>query len=174
MAMVNLESTLNTAGYRCRTSAYDARVLLFEDESIFGFVASFESAAELLESWRDKQSTFIQRTAGALRRSSMKSWNCYAIFICFEDADDSMRKGLSEIEEDLSLTRKLVADGVATQRDIQRALLPILPIQNHALPAAKVILDLAARLDTWPESALLALQGDASPRDLVEILLDAK
>lgn len=174
MLITELESTLSAARYRCWTSSYDPSVLLFEDESILGFIGTFENAADLLDLWRDKQATFIQNSASALRRSSMKSWNCYAIFVCSQVAGEEDRKLFNEIEEDLSLTRKIVADGVVTQRDIQRAFLPILPIQNHALATTSAALDIAARLETWPKHALLALQGDASATDLVEILLDAK
>jgi hypothetical protein len=174
MLMIDVESILNTAGYRCRMSSYDPSVLLFEDDSILGFVSMFESPVELLDQWREKQATFIQKSATALRRSSMKSWNCYAIFMCSQPAGEKLRKSFAEVEEDLSLIRKIVADGVATQRDVQRAFLPILPIQNQALAIANATLDIAARLETWPKQALLALQGDASATDLVEILLDVK
>ena len=174
MVLIDIESTLRSGGYRCTLSAYDAGMLLFEDDTIFGFVELFESPGQLLASWRDKQALFIQKNAGALRRASMKSWNCYAVFLCSEIARDADKHAIADVEEDLSLTRKLIADGVATLRDVQRALLPILPIQNHAAPSGGPPLDLAARLETWSPQAIRALEGEATAAELVDILWDAQ
>lgn len=171
--MIDVEAVLQEAGYRCKIAGYDPGVLLFEDDSILGFATLFESAADLLAQWREKQNTFIARTAAALRHSSTKSWNCYAVYLCSSPADDGLKPQLSDLEENLSLTRKLVADGLATSRDIQRALLPILPIQNQTSTSSIHSAGLGARLDSWPKAALLALEGDATATELIEILLDA-
>lgn len=174
MVLIDVESSLRNSGYKCRLSPYDADMLLFEDEAIFGFVAQFDNAAQLLASWRDKQSLFIQKSAGVLRRASMKSWNCYSVFFCSEIANEAHRRAMAEVEEDLALTRKLVADGVTTLRDVQRALLPILPIQNHAAPSGATTLNLASRLETWSPQAIRALEGNATAAELIDILWDAQ
>jgi hypothetical protein len=145
MVVIDIETSLRSGGYRSRLSPYDSNMLLFEDEAIFGFAILFETATQLLDLWREKQALFIQKNAGALRRANMKSWNCYALFLCAEIADEMNKRAMTEIEEDLALTRKLVADGVTTLRDVQRALLPILPIQNHAVPSRAPTLNLASR-----------------------------
>jgi hypothetical protein len=172
MVAIDLEIVLRGTGYRTRLSPYDPNILLFEDDAIFGFVALFDTPAQLLSLWRDKQALFIRKNAEALRRGSMKSWNCYAVFLCSGIAEEADRRIMAEVEEDLALTRKLVADGVTTLRDVQQALLPILPIQNHSAPSEETTLDLSARLDTWPTQAIRALEGKATAAELIEILWD--
>jgi hypothetical protein len=174
MQTKDVESVLEQAGFRCRISSYDPSVLWFEDDSILGFVGIFDTAEEMVKSWSNKQATFIQRNAAALRRSNLKAWNCYAILLCAEQVNLEGRQLFAEIEGDLSLTRKIVAEGISTQRDLQRALLPILPIQNRALVAASESLDLESRLDLWPKNAVLALEGEGTALDVLESLLDSK
>jgi hypothetical protein len=153
-------------------SPYDQDILLFEDDSLFGFVILYDNVNDLLSAWKSQQTYFIQRHASTLRRANMKTWNCYAVFLSSESAPDGQRAALAEIEEDLSLTRKLVADGISTQRDVQRALLPILPIQNPAVASSSTALDLSARLDSWSAHAVRALEGDATATEILEILWD--
>jgi hypothetical protein len=171
--LIDVEEVLKDAGYRCRVASFNPELLLFEDDSILGFVNLFETVKDLLDQWRDKQRLFIQRSSSALRSSTKKSWNCYAIFLCASPANIEQRQGLNDIEEDLSLIRKLVSDGVSTRRDIQRALLPILPIQNRTTSADIASPSLGERLENWPRSAILVLEGDGTPVDLIELLLEA-
>ena len=169
MFISDFDTVLHSNGYKSRLSSYDSSMLLFEDEAIFGFIVLFEHVDELLESWQFKQSLFIGRNATALKRARMKSWNCYSVYLSSQPCPAELRPLLSELEEDLALTRKIVGDDVATQRDLQRVLLPILPIQNHSVSASTATLDLASRLDGWSTSAVRALQtGSAS--DLLDIL----
>lgn len=154
-------------------SPYDPSMLLFEDEAIFGFVVLFDNPIELLESWRSKQALFIQKNSSTLKRAHMKSWNCYSVYLSTQPAPTSLKRFLAEIEEDLALTRKIVGDGIATQRDVQRALLSILPIQNHAVSASTAKVDLGSRLDGWSALALHALEGTTSAEDMLDILWDA-
>ena len=173
MASFDIEATLRSNGYRCRLSQYDAEMLLFEDDAIFGFVVLFDTAPQLLSQWKGRQTTFIQKNAGALRRAHMKSWNCYAIYLSAEPAAEILSPALSDIEEDLALTRKIVADGISTARDVQRALLPILPIQNPSVTTATAASSLGTRLEGWLPPSLRALEGHASAEELLEILWDA-
>src|SRR5689334_10783681 len=105
MVFLDIEAALRNGGYRCRMSPYDQDILLFEDESIFGFVVLFDTVQRLLETWKGKQTLFIQKNAGALRRANMKAWNCYSLFLCTETAPEFQKAALVEIEEDLALTR---------------------------------------------------------------------
>jgi hypothetical protein len=172
MISLDIETVLRHGGYTCRMAPYDQDILLFEDDSLFGFVVLYDTVESLLATWRDKQAHFIKRNASSLRRANMKAWNCYAVFLCSDTALDEQKAAFAEIEEDLSLTRKLVADGVSTQRDAQRALLPVLPIQNHAAPSSDNDLNLSTRLNSWPAQAIRALEGDATAPELLELLWD--
>ena len=174
MVSLDIETVLKNGGYRCRMSPYDQNILLFEDDSLFGFVVLYDNVDALLATWKSQQTYFIQRHASTLRRTNMKTWNCYAVFLSSESAQEEQKPALAEIEEDLSLTRKLVADGISTQRDAQRALLPILPIQNPAVASSDAALNLSARLDSWSIQAVRALEGDATATELLEILWDAQ
>ena len=172
MVSLDVETVLKNGGYRCRMSPYDQNILLFEDDSLFGFVVLYDSVEVLLETWKSTQAHFIQRHASSLRRTNMKTWNCYAAFLSSGTAAENQKAALSVIEEDLSLTRKLVADGISTQRDVQRALLPVLPIQNPSVASSSTALDLATRLDNWSVQAVRALEGDTTAREVFEILWD--
>jgi hypothetical protein len=170
--LLDVESALTEVGYRSRIAKFDPTTLLFEDDSILGFVSLFDTVEQLLENWKLKQNQFVSRMTVELRRSATKSWNCYAVFLTREEVDTHQRALLSDIEEDLSLTRKLVGDGLLTTRDIRRVLLPILPIQNRTSSTHLGSQSLSSRLQAWPRAALSALEGDGTPIDLVEFLFE--
>jgi ABC-three component (ABC-3C) system Middle Component 1 len=174
MTLIDIELSLKMGGYRCRLALYDSEMLLFEDDAIVGFAVLYETPAKLITSWQDKQALFIQKNTGTLRRAGTKSWNCYAIFLCSESATETEKHAIAEIEEDLGLTRKIVSEGVMTTRDVQRALLPILPIQNHTAASGSTALDLLQRLENWSPQAVRALEGEATAAELVEILWNAQ
>jgi hypothetical protein len=168
----HVEAILKEAGFRCSAAPYDPMILLFEDESIMGFVASFESAEQLLEKWKDQQARFIAKLAVPLRRAARKSWNCYAILLSHSPATPALRPKLAMLEEDLTLTRKLVGDNVSNDESLEHVLMPILPIR-HQLSAPQIDQNVpGARLKSWSEDARRLLESDeASPTDLLEALL---
>jgi len=167
-----VETTLKGAGFRCGAAPYDATVLLFEDESIMGFVASFETAEQLLEKWKEQQGQFIAKLAVPLRRAARKSWNCYAILLSRASAPPALRPELTSLEEDLTLTRKLVGDGISSDEDVERVLMPILPIR-HQLANPQIDQESpSSRLTSWSGEARRLLEtNEASPIDLIETLL---
>lgn len=166
------ESMLKDAGFHCSAAPYDSTVLLFEDESIMGFVAFFESAEQLLDDWKDCQAKFIGKLAIPLRRAARKSWNCYAILLTRSPAPPALRPDLAILEEDLTLMRKLVGDGASSSESLQRILLPILPIR-HQLSNPQMDQERpGARLKSWSDEARRLLEtNEASAVDLVEALL---
>jgi hypothetical protein len=167
-----VEAMLKNAGFDCSAAPYDSSVLLFEDESIMGFVASFETPEQLLEKWRDQQARFIAKLAVPLRRAARKSWNCYAILLSSASAPPALRPQLATLEEDLTLTRKLVGGGVSSEEDVERVLMPILPIRHQLSNPQMEQEDPTSRLKSWSDEArrLLATE-DSSSTDLIEALL---
>lgn len=170
----DIESVLTDASYRCTPAKYDPAVLLFEDDSIMGFVVFFETVEELLSQWKEKQGQFISRMAVELRRSSRKSWNCYAIFLTREKVPIGFAPRLSDLEEDLSLTRKLVGDDVSSVGAIFRVLMPILPLQQKPSINSVEQVPLSSRLPTWNENARKLLEGSGSGTDILEALLEVQ
>ena len=155
---LDVEAVLRNADYHCWTAPYDPAILLFEDDSILGFVVLFETAEQLLSQWKEKQGQFIARMAVELRRSSRKSWNCYAVFLVNEKAEIEYQARLADLEEDLSLMRKLVSDHVSSSNDLYRVLMPILPIQNQISSTLLEQEGVSARLSSWPEDARRVLE----------------
>jgi len=170
----DIEELLTNVDYHCSAAPYDPTILLFEDDSILGFVVLFETAEQLLSQWKEKQGQFIARMAVELRRSSRKSWNCYAVFLAHDKAETEEMARLVDLEEDLSLTRKLVSDNVSSVSDLRSVLMPILPIQNQI---SSTLLDqegVSARLSSWPEDARRVLETGGRATEMIELLIKAQ
>jgi hypothetical protein len=67
---------------------------------------------------------------GRFRRGSLKAWNLYTVLLCQDDLRNG-DEGLLAIEEDFSVSRKLVATGVQVTEDVRRALYPLIPVQTR-------------------------------------------
>jgi hypothetical protein len=171
---LDVEAVFRDADYHCWAAPYDPTILLFEDDSILGFVVLFETAEQLLSQWKEKQGRFIARMSVELRRSSRKSWNCYAVFLANEKAETDHLALLADLEEDLSLTRKLVSDHVSSVSDLQRVLMPILPIQNQISSTLLEQEGVSSRLSSWPEDARRVLETGGSATEIVELLIEAQ
>jgi hypothetical protein len=138
-------------------SPLSANGLQFEDETLVGFVVE-ASLAEIIASWSAQQDQFIRQKALHLRKSALKSWNLYSVFLTSDLPDEEARKAVARIEEDFRATRKIVQAGIATVLDVQRALYPFIPIQNVvAISSDDLKQKLRSRLSTLPAGALRAL-----------------
>jgi hypothetical protein len=167
-----IESLLQSEGFRCSRASYDNGVLLFEDESIMGFVSSFENVEELLRNWKIEQNRFIAKMAVPLRQAARKSWNCYAILISQSPVPTPLRAEFLSLEEDLTLTRKLVGDGISSPEDVERLFVPVLSIRHHLSTPHIEEESPLSRLTGWSDEAKRLLDTDAStPIDLIEALL---
>ncbi len=139
--------------------------LEFEDETLVGFVCE-APLKEILQSWGAKQDQFIKDKATYLRKSALKSWNLYSVFLTGDPADDESRKVAARIEEDFRATRKIVHAGIATTTDVTHALYPFIPIQNVVgLSADDLKQKLGARLSMLPKEALQALMDQERFKD---------
>ena len=131
--------------------------LEFEDETLLGFVRE-APLKEIVESWNARQDKFIKDKAAYLRKSALKSWNLYSVFLSSDPADTDARKMLAIIEEDFRATRKIVHVGITTSTDVMRALYPLIPIQSVVgLNADDLKERFRTRLSTLPKAALQAL-----------------
>jgi hypothetical protein len=140
----------------------------FEDEALVGFVLE-APLVEILSSWSTRQDQFIRDKASYLRKSALKSWNLYSVFLTPDLPDEEARKSMARIEEDFRATRKIVQTNIATVSDVQRALYPFIPIQNAiGISAEDLKQKLRSRLSALPKAALGALlDSENSERDLL-------
>jgi hypothetical protein len=125
------ELLLRNAGYDTwALKLPQASVTCFESRSVAGFLFIFSSGTELLSEWESRQRFVLARFAPLLRNAGAKAWNIYSIFLA-ESAAALEQRLIAEIEENFSLTRKIARANLRTQDDIERALLPLRPIQSQ-------------------------------------------
>ena len=137
----------------------DGVVLLFEDDTILGFVLFFPDAATLLQQWQPISQRVLQAAQLALRRAESKAWNAYLVLLAEAEGDYGQHVMLGGIEEDLVGTRKIARAGIANVEDVRAALLPLLAIQN------------APRLDAVDMPAEIRLRTTELPSELVDAFL---
>jgi hypothetical protein len=138
------EIVLREAGYDTWQSEKGGRVVTcLESQSIVGFIHVFETCDELLSRWRDSQQLTLNRYAAALRPAGVKAWNVYSIFLTSAVGTSAEIFEIEKVEEDFTLTRKLVRCNVTLAEDVSSALLPLLPVRSFA---AVTVTDYEAQL----------------------------
>ena len=160
---------LSTAGYTVVPAAGEVR---FEDASVLGYVAEFESATTLLDRWKSVEDTFLRKHTAALRRDSRKAWNVYSILLTPEGASDEQRKNLVAVEENFQATRKVARAGIVLERDVENALGVLLPIRHRVSLSNESALDLLRdRLAGLPPTAVRSLLTGRSGEDFADALV---
>jgi len=150
--------------------------LLFEDDSIVGFLEIAESVAKVLTTWRQSEVRFLSSLAERLRSANSKAWNVYSVFLIVSTPTEAERGELLAIEEDLTSSRKIARGGVGTREALIRALYPVLPIQARAVLGTQTLKDrLRSRITgRVPENALNLLLGgrseDFDPETVIPLL----
>ena len=151
-------------------------VVCFEDEVVMGFACSFATPEDLLAKWRSTEMSLLRRYAPNFRAAGDKAWNVYFAFLSPAVADESQKREIQWVEEDLERTRKIASCGVGTRTDLIRALLPLLPLQYQPLLEPP---DLTGRLrarigSIAPNVEDAVLSTDVSADDVVRLLTEAK
>ena len=148
---------LTDGGYSVRTTDNDDYpVLLFENNSVLGFVMCFPDVESLLERWRETSQRLLKNSQFALQRAERKAWNAYLVFLTPSPGSYGENIMLGGIEEDLVGTRKIAKAGIVDTADVCAALLPLLAIRN------------APRLGAVDMPAEIRLRTTELPRELVE------
>ena len=146
-------------------------VVAFENQALLGFVYSFDTAPSLLRDWKSTEQATLKQFAARFKTAGDKAWNVYSVFLTEAPA---LGIPLAEIEEDLSLTRKIARAGLKTNADIAKALLSILPIQSMpTLSGSDFLMRLSPHLDGIHEGVFEALLGDATPADVAGMLVSS-
>jgi hypothetical protein len=105
--LTQAEIILREAKYETwRWSGGPVPAMCFEDQSLMGFLHTFQSADALLQSWEKAQQISMAYHARTLRSAGDKAWNVYSVFLA-ERGSDKLNRRLDQIEEDFSLARKI-------------------------------------------------------------------
>jgi hypothetical protein len=175
--MIDLQSTLQVvlqeSGYRTWLIPVDGLVAVcFEDEGIMGFACVFEDAATLLARWQIIETALLTQYAPHLQDAGDKAWNVYCLFVCSAPANETEQRELNWVEENLELTRKIAACGLAGHDDLVGALLPVLPLQYRPVLSTE---DLTERLRKriiaiFPAASTAALDDKIPPTEVARLL----
>jgi len=132
-------SCLETGGYRPvdevrvgQVSLASAR--LYEDPYSVVALMVYGSWAELASHWTDAQAALVELMSAHMTSADAKSWEGYLVLLTPGVADQAGSPSVSDIRYDVSRVRKLVSTGdeLAQISDVERALLPLLPMQPPA------------------------------------------
>jgi len=170
-----VQVVLQDAGYLTWLSSVNREtVIIFEDDSVMGFVCMFDDAASMLERWRDMETALLGAYASELQRGREKTWNVYCAFLSSAVADEAQTREVRWIEEDLERTRKLSACGLISRDHVLTALLPLLPIQYQPVLDSEEF-DVSQRLrkriaDIAPGATSAVLDDAVSPAEIARML----
>lgn len=141
------EGLLDRMGFTAVMATVKGReVLVFEDDSVIGFVFSYPNAHSLIASWRGDTEATVSAHQLALRRAGQKAWNTYMVLLANGEASHAELAALAAIEEDLTGTRKIARSDVKDISDVEAALLPLLPLQSAPkLDAVDMVFEIRQR-----------------------------
>jgi len=152
---------LENAGYKCGdTFSEEWLSFTFEDESLFGFVAEFQEANQIISKWEAIQDRFLRRHINGLTVYPEKGWNAYAIFLTSSEVAKESGQ-IQHIEEDFRAARKIVATGITSLALLRKALYPLLPLVNlSGLNGSIPLATLTARLGFLSSMEMNVLLSD--------------
>lgn len=127
--MAQAEAMLKAAGYATwRRNERNETSLVLEDPSSIGFLYVFDTADALLRSYKLREEATLSAYASALRSAGDKAWNVYSVFLTAEECKADVERRVLRIEENLRRTRKIARASVTSERALEVALLPLLPL----------------------------------------------
>ncbi|HTG36319.1 MAG TPA: hypothetical protein VLB76_25655 [Thermoanaerobaculia bacterium] len=145
--------------------------LAFEDATVLGFILTYNDPAQLLARWSADATALISENQIGLRRAQYKAWNTYTVFISSAVATYGEMVALSNVEENLTGTRKIARAGIRDGAELRAALLPLLPIQNAPrLEAIDMMAEIKLRTTELPARAIQAFLSGAQESSVVQVL----
>jgi hypothetical protein len=138
----------------------------FEDQYRVVMLLVLDTWPELHESWTRAQASLVELISTHMTKSIEKSWDGYLVLLTLDPCPPSTRGEVDAVRYDTFRVRKLVAAGdeLRSLADVQRALLPLLPIEIETVAGED-----RSALDMLPE--LLAEEG--IEQRAAELLLEA-
>ncbi len=149
--------------------------LVFEGETVLGFVLAFPDGASLIDTWRARSQHVLKASQFGLRRAEAKAWNAYLVLLARDLADYGVSVNLSAIEEDLTGTRKIARAGISTETMVRAALLPLLAMQNAPqLNAVDMAAEIRLRTSELPSELIDAFVRGAPEATMLQLLETAQ
>lgn len=173
--MESLETTeglLTRMGFAAtRSSVRGREVLIFEDDSVIGFVFSYPNAQSLIAGWGNDSEAAVSAHQLVLRRAGQKAWNTYVVLLASGEASYAEMAALAAIEEDLSGTRKIARSDIKDISDVVAALLPLLPLQSAPrLDAVDMVFEIRQRATELPPRAVDAFVSDIEVSVVLQVI----
>ena len=126
---------------------------VYEDPYSVVCVAVYETWAELSSAWAEDQANLVALISTHFARNEAKAWDGYLVLLTPSVVPTNERLTAINIQRNTLHLRKLLAGGeeLRSVSAVRRALLPLLPLEEH------VALESRGVLDTLP--SLLADRG---------------
>ena len=145
-------------------------ITCFENASVMGFLHVFVSSTALISGWPEVQQATLARHASIIRSAVAKAWNIYFVFLT-ADSDPAALRSIERIEENFSQTRKIARGALQTPADVERALLPLVPIRARPiLGASQFESRLRTRLKDFNQNGVEAFISETPAGDVARIL----
>lgn len=163
---------LKAAGFQAELlAAPTENVLVFEGDTILGFVHVYAEIETLLSCWQLDADNVLGKHQFVIRRGGQKAWNVYSVFLAEQTPSDLERAVLASIEEDLRGTRKIARAGANSQSAVRDALLPLLPLQNAPqLDVADIELEIRQRTTELHAAIVDAFLSDSEEAIVLQVL----
>jgi hypothetical protein len=174
MINVNEEASrrLREASFDIATTPVEhGQAFLFENDTVLGFTLLYETAADLIDRWAADADRLIATRRFQLKAAGNKAWNTYVLFLAVARPSPIEAVALSLIEEDLAGYRKIARAGCGDLTDLNRALLPLLPVQSAPfLDAVDSKLEVRQRATEISPKLLDAFLSEADEQIVLQIL----
>ena len=169
------EKLLTRMGFTVlESSAKGREFLIFENDSVIGFVFSYPNAQSLIARWADDSEAAVSANQFALRRAGQKAWNTYVVLLASGDISHAEIASLAAIEEDLTGTRKIARSDINGISDMEAALLPLLPLQSAPkLDAVDMVLEIRQRATELPPRAIEAFVSSTEVSVVLQVIEEA-
>ncbi len=144
---------------------------IFENDTVLGFALLYDTAADLIGRWNADADALIATRRFQLKASGNKAWNTYVLFLAAGQPTSNEAVALSLIEEDLAGYRKIARAGCDNLADLDRALLPLLPVQSApVLDAVDSKVEVRQRATEISSRLLEAFLSDADEQIVLQML----
>lgn len=169
------QELLNRIGFTAvRSSVKGSEVLIFEDDSVIGFVFSYPNVQSLIAGWESDSEAAVSAHQLALRRAGQKAWNTYVVLLASGEATYAEMAALAAIEENLTGTRKIARSDMRDISDVEAALLPLLPLQSAPkLDAVDMVLEIRQRATELPPRAVEAFVSGIEESVVLQVIEEA-
>jgi hypothetical protein len=122
---------------------------IFEDPYGVVQIVVYETWADLESNWTDAQAVLVELISKFLNSTEPKAWDGYLVLVTPSVLPESAQEQAVDIRNNTNRVRKLLATGdeLKTTADVERLLLPLLPLSSET--AAKE--ESGGALDALPD-----------------------